>query len=81
MVDSYVCEIPYCYCCVRKFIARSELRVNSGSTQLTLKYEKMTKSSEKSNDHSLRALLEFRILPEQVFLIGIINIPCLFVSN
>ena len=51
----YACEIPHCDCRARTFSAKSELRV----TQLTLKWEKMTKSSERSNDHSF---LELRAL-------------------
>ena len=52
LLGGYACEIPSCYCHVRIFSARSE----PGSTQLTLKWEKMTKSSEKNNEQSLRAL-------------------------
>ena len=62
----------------------SVLSLRSGSTQLTLKREKMINSSQKNNDHSfsdLRALKEFRVFslsPGQVFLIGIINISMSF---
>ena len=30
----YVCDIPRCYCCMRKFSSRSELRVNSADFEV-----------------------------------------------